>query len=275
MIMKGLRMLIAAVGLIALAAILICQQTRIERLAAEAARLREQVQQQASREHEAERPTRPEPSQGTRPNSVPSLTEEQFHELLRLRGEVGVLRAQLAETAQHAHDHTMRQRDAGPVAQMDGDSAPKLSELPLVGELFVSRSNSVDSLGFDWALAQALDRQRDAVRQALSTPQSDLVGIGAELTQQGGYMVINRLLPGSPAERSGQIHPGDRILAVAQGDNAFVDARNLSLGELVQAIRGALGTPVQLQILPATAPPDSPPATVTLFRDQIKLKRQG
>ena len=102
-----------------------------------------------------------------------------------------------------------------------------------------------------------------------------VVGIGAQLTEQGGYAVIHHLLPGSPAELSGQIHPGDRILAVAQGDNAFVDARNLSLGELVQAIRGAPSTPVQLQILPADAPPDSPPATVTLLRAQIKFKRRG
>jgi len=266
MAMKGLKMLIAAVGFIGLAAILIWQQTEIERLAAEAATLREQIQQQASVQNEADGSTGPEPSQEPRPSSVPSLTEGQFHELLRLRGEVGVLRAQLAEATQHAHNRTMRQWYAGPVAQLDGDNAPKLSELPLLGELFVSRSNSVDSLGFDWALApQASD----------SMSQADLVGIGAELTQQGGYVVINRLLPGSPAELSGQIHPGDRILAVAQGDNAFVDARNLSLGELVQAIRGALGTPVQLQILPAAAPLGSPPATVTLLRAQIKSKRQG
>lgn len=262
--MKGLKTL-AAVGLIALAAIVIRQETKIKCLAVEAARLREQIQQQALAQNEVQKPATPEPSREMRPNSVSSSTEGQFHELLRLRGEVGVLRAQLAEAARHADTGTMRQRDAGPVAQMDGDNAPKLSELPLVGELFATRSNSAGSLGFEWAPAQALN----------SGSPPELVGIGAELRQQGGYAVINGLIPNSPAELSGQIHPGDRILAVAQGDNAFVDARDLSLAELVQAIRGAPGTPVQLQIAPAAAPPDSPPATVTLLRVQIKLKRQG
>ena len=272
--MKKLKMLLVALGFIALAAILICQQTKLERLAAEAATLREQLQQQAPAQNEVEQPARPEPSQEMRPTSVSSLPEGQFHELLRLRGEVGVLRAQLAEAARRP--------------QRDGDNAPKLSELPLVGELFASQSNSVDSLGFDWALAQALDSEKaEVVRKVLagavvtdeqaldSTAHAEVVGIGAELRQQGGYAVINRLVPDSPAALSGQIHPGDRILAVAQGDSAFVDARNLPLAELVQAIRGPRGTPVQLQILPAAAPPDSLPATVTLLRDHIKLKRQG
>ncbi len=149
--MKGLKMLIAAVGLIALAAILICQQTKIERLAAEAATLRAQIQQQEPAQNQVEKTAKPEPSQEMRPNSVSPLTEGQFHELLRLRGEVGVLRAQLAEAARRPDTSTMRQRNAGPVAPMDADKPLQLSELPLVGELFASRSEPVDSLGFDWA----------------------------------------------------------------------------------------------------------------------------
>lgn len=258
-------MLVVAGSFIALAAILICQQTKIERLAAEAATLRAQIQKQAPAQNEVEQPARPEPSQEMRPNSVSPLTKGQFHELLRLRGEVGVLRAQLAEAVQQAGNYAVRQYYERLAAQRDAANAPKLSAIPVVGELFATPSNSGDSLGLDGAWAQFLD----------SGPQAALVGIGAELRQQGDYVVINRLVSGSPAELSGQLRPGDRILAVAQGDNAFVEARNLSLGELVQAIRGALGTPVQLQILPAAAPPGSPPATVTLLRDQIKIKRQG
>ena len=149
--MKGLKMLIAAVGLIALAAILICQQTKIERLAVEAARLQAQIQQQEPAQNEVERPARPEPSQEAGANSVPSLTEGQFRELLRLRGEVGLLRTQLAEAARRPDTTTMLQRDAGPVAPMDVDNPMKLSDLPLLGELFVIRSNSVESVGFDRA----------------------------------------------------------------------------------------------------------------------------
>jgi len=41
----------------------------------------------------------------------------------------------------------------------------------------------------------------------------------------------------------------------------------------VQAIRGAPGTLLQLQVLPADAPPDSSPRTVAVVRGQIKFKQ--
>jgi hypothetical protein len=112
--------------------------------------------------------------------------------------------------------------------------------------------------------------QHDAALQAIR--QVAPVGIGAELRMQDGYPIINGLLPGTPAELSGQLHPGDRIVALAQGDNSFVQARSLSLADVVQMIRGEPGTTLQMQILPANAPPDSPPQTISIIRDQIKFK---
>ena len=113
--------------------------------------------------------------------------------------------------------------------------------------------------------------ERDAALQAIRTTAP--VGIGAELRTQDGYPVINGLIAGTPAEASGQLHKGDRIVGLAQGDNAFVDTHNASLGDVVQMIRGAPGTLVQLQVLPADAAPDSAPRTVTIWRDQLKFKR--
>jgi carboxyl-terminal processing protease len=81
------------------------------------------------------------------------------------------------------------------------------------------------------------------------------------------------LLPGTPAELGGVLHPGDRIVALAQGDYAFVDARSLPMPDLVQAIRGAPGSLLQLQVLSADAPPDSPPRMISIVRGQIKFKR--
>jgi hypothetical protein len=99
------------------------------------------------------------------------------------------------------------------------------------------------------------------------------VGIGAELRLQDGLAVINRLLPGTPAELGGQLRAGDRILAVAQGTSPFVDARDMPLANLVQMIRGEPGSVLQLQVLPADAPPDSSPRTVAVVRGQIKFKQ--
>jgi len=122
-----------------------------------------------------------------------------------------------------------------------------------------------------WAEQLTDPAERDAALQAIR--QVAPVGIGAELRMQDGYPVINRVLAGTPAELSGQLRPGDRIVAVAQADRSFVDARNLSLLDVVQMIRGAPGTALQLQVLPADAPANTQPRTVFIMRDQIKYKR--
>jgi hypothetical protein len=99
------------------------------------------------------------------------------------------------------------------------------------------------------------------------------VGIGAALGTQDGYPVVLNVLPGTPAELSGQLQKGDRILALSQGNNPFVDTRNVSLADIVQMIRGASGSSLQLQVLPANAPPNSLPRTVSLVREQLKFKK--
>jgi hypothetical protein len=144
------------------------------------------------------------------------------------------------------------------------------------------RAQFVDSVLGGWAMkdtdaalqyAEQLPdpTERDAAIKAIQNVAP--VGIGAELRVQDGYPVINRLLPGTPAELGGQLHPGDRIVGMAQGNNSFVDARGLALSDVVQAIRGAPGTLLQLQVLPADAPPDSSPRTVAVLRGQIKFKQ--
>ncbi|MFO1512365.1 MAG: PDZ domain-containing protein [Verrucomicrobiota bacterium] len=113
--------------------------------------------------------------------------------------------------------------------------------------------------------------ERTAALEAIRTTAP--IGIGTTLAVHDGYPVIQALAPGAPAELSGQIHPGDRILALAQGNSAFVDARDVPLVDIVNMVRGAPGTLLQLQVLPANAPPNSAPRTVSVIRDQVKFKR--
>src|ERR1051325_4489487 len=122
-----------------------------------------------------------------------------------------------------------------------------------------------------WADQFADPADREAVIQAIRTAAP--VGIGAELRTADGYPVINGLVDGSPAQLGGQLHAGDRIVAIAQGNSPFVNAQDLALEKVVQMIRGAPGTVLQLQVLSANAPPNSAPRTVTIIRDQIKFKR--
>ena len=97
-----------------------------------------------------------------------------------------------------------------------------------------------------------------------------LGGIGAELGWDDGYCEIQSLVPGGPAEKSGQLKPNDKIIAVAQGKSAPVDVVNMELSRIVQLIRGPKGTEVRLTIIPADAP--NTRRVVKLVRAEINLK---
>jgi carboxyl-terminal processing protease len=134
--------------------------------------------------------------------------------------------------------------------------------------------NDEDVLGvYLTALAHVYDPHSDYFNHAQMTEFSmsmnlELFGIGAELTSEDGYCKIRRLLPG-PAARSKKIKDGDRILAVAQGDQPPVDIVDMSLSKVVQLIRGPKGTEVRLTISPAADP--SAREVVSLIRDEIPL----
>jgi carboxyl-terminal processing protease len=98
-----------------------------------------------------------------------------------------------------------------------------------------------------------------------------LVGIGAEMRSENGYAKIQRLVPGGPAERSGKISVGDRIIAIAQGENPFVEVRDLNLDKVVELIRGRKGTVVRLQLLAQGAADPSKRRVVALARDTVQL----
>jgi carboxyl-terminal processing protease len=98
-----------------------------------------------------------------------------------------------------------------------------------------------------------------------------LYGIGATLHSEDGYCTISDLVPGGPAARSGQLKPGDRVIAVAQAGKSPVDVVNLPLTHVVELIRGPKGSVVRLTIIPAGAADESVHKTITLVRDEIKL----
>ena len=98
-----------------------------------------------------------------------------------------------------------------------------------------------------------------------------LIGIGAEMRSEDGYVKIQRLVPGGPAARSGKMSAGDRIVAIAQGEDPFVDSSKMTLDKAVELIRGKKGTVVRLQVLPAGAADPSKRRVVALIRATVKL----
>ncbi len=99
-----------------------------------------------------------------------------------------------------------------------------------------------------------------------------LVGIGAELRSEDGYAKIQRLVPGGPAERGGDLKVNDRIVAVAQDDGEFEDVVDMKLDKVVERIRGKKGTTVRLQVLPAASVDPSKLEVISIVRDEVKLK---
>jgi carboxyl-terminal processing protease len=103
-----------------------------------------------------------------------------------------------------------------------------------------------------------------------------LEGIGATLRELNDYTTVSEVIPGGPAFKSKQIQKGDRIVAVAQGDDGKpVDVIGWRVDEVVKLIRGAKGTIVRLQILPSGADVASPTRELRLVRDKIKLEEQS
>lgn len=111
---------------------------------------------------------------------------------------------------------------------------------------------------FSWDSAQEFDIQIS----------NALVGIGAQLRDVDGYCVIERLLPGGPAEMSGKLHPGDKIIAVAQGEEQPVDVVGMKLRKIVQQIRGEEGTEVRLTVIPAHS---AKRKVIPLVREKVEL----
>lgn len=111
---------------------------------------------------------------------------------------------------------------------------------------------------FSWDSAQEFDIQIS----------NALVGIGAQLRDVDGYCVIERLIPGGPAEMSGSLHPGDKIIAVGQGDSEAVDVVDMKLRKIVQMIRGESGTEVRLTVIPAQS---ANRKVVNLSREKVEL----
>ena len=111
---------------------------------------------------------------------------------------------------------------------------------------------------FSWDSAQEFDIQIS----------NALVGIGAQLRDVDGYCVIERLLPGGPAEMTGKLHPGDKIVAVSQGETEPIDVVGMKLRKIVQMIRGEEGTGVRLTVIPAHS---AKRKVITLLREKVEL----
>jgi len=103
-----------------------------------------------------------------------------------------------------------------------------------------------------------------------------LEGIGAVLQRENEFTKVLRLVPAGPAEKAGDLKPGDRIVGVGQGsEDEIVDVIGWRLDEVVHLIRGPKGTVVYLKIIPANSPDDHATNVIKITRDKVKLEEQA
>jgi carboxyl-terminal processing protease len=100
-----------------------------------------------------------------------------------------------------------------------------------------------------------------------------LTGIGAMLQkdEDEGGATIEGLVVGGPAFKVGKLEVSDRVIGVAQGaDGEFVDVVEMKLSDIVDLIRGEIGTIVRLKVIPKGKPGEV--ELIDILRDKIDLK---
>ncbi len=101
-------------------------------------------------------------------------------------------------------------------------------------------------------------------------------GIGASLQLVDDFVTVVEILPGGSAQQTGEVTAKDRIVAVGQGKSGeLVDVVGWRLDDVVQLIRGPVGSFVRLQIQPGSAAPGAADKVVMLPRAKITLEAQA
>ena len=103
-----------------------------------------------------------------------------------------------------------------------------------------------------------------------------LEGIGAVLRNENDYTLIQKIVPGGPADLSKKLHGKDKIIGVGQGDNGeIIDVIGWRLDDVVELIRGPKGTVLRLEIIPGKSGSEDLSKVITLTRNKIKLEESA
>lgn len=144
-----------------------------------------------------------------------------------------------------------------------------------LSKLAQTRSEDVFSV-FENSFATAIDPHTSYLSPDDSESFNDnlnlsLEGIGAVLTSEDEYTVINSILPGSPAEKSRKLKAKDKIVGVRQADGSYEDIIGWRLNEVVKKIKGPKGTKVTLDIERGEGS-QLTTFSVDIIRDKVRLQ---
>ena len=168
------------------------------------------------------------------------------------------------------------------ILQLLSDKTPEEAKSRLLrrynaalGRLAQTTSEDVFSI-FENSFATAIDPHTSYLSPDDSENFNDnlnlsLEGIGAVLTTEDEYTVINSILPGSPAERSKKLKAKDKIVGVRQADGTYEDIIGWRLNDVVKKIKGPKGTKVTLDIERGEGS-QMTTFSVDIIRDKVRLQ---
>lgn len=131
---------------------------------------------------------------------------------------------------------------------------------------------------FSESFALALDPHSsylstDSLEEFRIQMQLSLEGIGASLSSQNGFTIVEEIIPGGAADRAKVLQPKDKIIAVAQEGKKPKSVVDQDLQDVVKQIRGKKGTKVTLTILRQGE--TNKTFDVTIVRDKIDIKESA
>ncbi len=98
-----------------------------------------------------------------------------------------------------------------------------------------------------------------------------LEGIGATLSSDDGFTVVESLVTGGAAAKSGLVETKDKIVAVSKKDGKMENVIDMDLKDVVKLIRGPKGTKVKLTILRKEAGSNKK-IEIELTREKVSLE---
>jgi len=188
---------------------------------------------------------------------------EEMHDLWRQRVKNDILSLRLAGKQESEIPETLRKRYEGiqrRVHQLDVNDVFQTfaNAYTLAIEPHTGYMSPESSENFDISMSLSLQ------------------GIGAVLRSDNEFTQVQSVVTGGPADKSGQLHTGDRIIGVAQGaDGAMEDMIGWRLRDVVDKIRGPKGSTVRLSVLPKSEGTNGRAREIVLVRDEIKLEDQA
>jgi len=94
-----------------------------------------------------------------------------------------------------------------------------------------------------------------------------LEGIGALLREEGSYIKVERIIPGSASWKGKELKAEDIILKVGQGEDEPIDVVDMGLKDAVKLIRGRKGTEVRLTV----KKPTGLKQVISIIRDVVEV----